>query len=47
MATIKDADVTVVLERDGKVINANGGILQGSVPTLGAGMLGYMTLGSK
>lgn len=47
MAEIKDSDVTVLLERGGKVINANGGILQGIAPTLGAGMLGYMTLGGK
>lgn len=39
-------DVIVVLEKDGRIINGSGGVLQGTKSDLGIGKLGYMTLGT-
>ena len=42
---IKDADVTVIITKDGDVVNANGGILKGLAPIMGEALLGFMKLG--
>lgn len=43
---LKNADVKVILSRDGQVINGTGNVVSGMSSTLGIGVLGRMTLGS-
>lgn len=42
-----DIDVTVIVEKDGVIINGNNGVLKSLSSKLGIGKLGYMKLGDK
>lgn len=42
---VQTADVTIVFERDGKVINGTGDVLNGMTSELGRAVLGFMILG--
>lgn len=48
-STVNEAelDVIVILEKDGVIVNGNGGVLKGQKSELGMGMLGYMTLDNR
>ena len=45
MSEVKTPDVTVILTRDGDIVNGSTGVVEGLSGMLGKGVLGYMTLG--
>lgn len=42
---VLSADATVILMRDGEIVNGSGDVLKGVSSDLGVGILGFMILG--
>lgn len=43
---VPDPDVLIILQKGNRIVNGTGGVMNGLIPKLGKGKLGFMKLGA-